>query len=69
MFRLVTILRGLRRDDKGGALAEYAIIFAVVASLTVAAISALGTSLQELFTAVSESLDGVTDLLDPPAGG
>jgi Flp pilus assembly pilin Flp len=56
MLRLSLLLRRYTHDTKGGALVEYAVIFAVLAGLTVGVMTALGGALEDVFTAISGAL-------------
>lgn len=48
----------LIRDESGATAIEYGLIAALVAVVIIGALSALGTSLSDLFTEVSTTIDG-----------
>ena len=52
-----TMVRFLK-DESGATAIEYGLIAALVSVAGIAAFSALGTSLSEMFTVVSSSIDG-----------
>jgi Flp pilus assembly pilin Flp len=51
-----TVKRYFKRQDEGATLVEYAQLVALVAFACVAAMSLLGTDLQQFFTAASAAL-------------
>jgi pilus assembly protein Flp/PilA len=55
---IMTYARSLAKDEKGQALVEYALILALVSVLSVVALTALHTSIDGVFNAVSTALDG-----------
>lgn len=54
MFKL---LKKLRRDESGATAIEYGLIAALVSVAAITAMTALGGSLDDMFTAVSTTLD------------
>jgi pilus assembly protein Flp/PilA len=50
----------LIRDESGATAIEYGLIAALVAVAIIVALSALGTSLNTLFTGISTELDNAT---------
>lgn len=61
MLKFYAYLQTLRRDDKGAAAAEYALILAIVGSAIAVAALALGTS-------VSAAIQKAADLISNPSG-
>ena len=57
MFKLI---RKLRRDEEGATAIEYGLIAALISVAAIIAMQALGTSLSNMFTAVSGKLDSAT---------
>ena len=55
-MNLITRLRMLRRNDSGQDLLEYALLVALIALVAVGAITATGTNVSNIFTAISEEL-------------
>jgi pilus assembly protein Flp/PilA len=53
-------LRLLLRDESGATAIEYGLIAGLVAVAIIAALTALGTSLDTLFTDVAATVDGAT---------
>ncbi|WP_348651887.1 Flp family type IVb pilin [Iodidimonas sp. MBR-22] len=53
MFKL---LRALRKNEKGATAIEYGLIAALVAVAAIGAMTALGGSLQDIFTSASTQL-------------
>ena len=51
--------RALHRDEGGAAMVEYAIVTAVIAVVALAAAQAIGTEVVEVFTDISNALDGI----------
>lgn len=54
MFKLI---RKLRRDDEGATAIEYGLIAALISVAAIVAMTAIGGSLDTLFTTVSDELD------------
>jgi pilus assembly protein Flp/PilA len=50
----------LIRDESGATAIEYGLIAALVAVAIIVALTALGTSLDALFTGISDELDAAT---------
>ena len=57
MFKL---LRKLRKDEQGVTLIEYGLIIALIAVAALLAMSALGTSLNEMFFRINTELENAT---------
>ena len=55
-MNLITRLRMLLRNDSGQDLLEYALLVALIALVAVGAITATGTNVSNIFTAISEAL-------------
>ena len=55
-MNLITRLRMLLRNDSGQDLLEYALLVALIALVAVGAITATGTNVSIIFTAISEEL-------------
>ena len=55
-MNLITRLRHLLRNDSGQDLLEYALLVALIALVAVGAITATGTNVSNIFTAISEEL-------------
>jgi len=54
----MNLIQRLIKDESGATAIEYGLIAGLVAVAIIAALSALGTSLTDLFTSVSDELDG-----------
>jgi len=54
----MNLVNRLIEDESGATAIEYGLIAALVAVAIIAALTALGTSLEDLFTTVSDELDG-----------
>ncbi len=52
----IDILKKIRKDESGATAIEYGLIAALVSVAAIGALTALGGSLQTMFTAVSEAL-------------
>ena len=59
MSLLASLMKQYARDEKGAALVEYAVIFAVLIAGTVTAVSAIGPQLTTIFNAVATSVTGL----------
>lgn len=57
-MNLFAYLRNLVRNDEGQDLLEYALLVALVAIVCVAAVTTTGTSVSDIFTAITGELDG-----------
>ena len=55
-MELITRLRSMVRDDAGQDLLEYALLVALIALVCVAAVTAAGTSVQGIFTAIAAAI-------------
>jgi len=54
---MLKIIRKLKKNRAGATAIEYGLIAALVSVAAVGALTALGTSLQTMFTSVSTTLD------------
>ena len=52
----INILKKIRKDESGATAIEYGLIAALVSVAAIGALTALGGSLQTMFTAVSNAL-------------
>jgi pilus assembly protein Flp/PilA len=50
------LINRFRRDEQGAALAEYGLLLALIAVVCIAAITALGTNIENVFTVVAASV-------------
>ncbi len=53
---IIAHLRALMRDESGQDLLEYALLVALIALISVAAITTTGTSVQSIFQQISDKL-------------
>lgn len=58
---LFKFLRKLRKDEEGATAIEYGLIAALVSVAAIGAMTAMGDSLQNIFTEVSDQLDNAQD--------
>lgn len=65
MSNVMGLLRRLENDEDGAALIEYVILFAVVAGVTLAAITGLGNAISGIFNGMSSWLNGASTTLIP----
>jgi pilus assembly protein Flp/PilA len=61
---MFTIIKNLIKDESGATAMEYGLIAALVSVAGVIALTNMGTALQNMFTAVSTTLNGA---VAPPA--
>ena len=61
---MFTIVKNLMKDESGATAIEYGLIAALVSVAGVVALTNMGTSLQNMFTAVSTTLNNA---VAPPA--
>jgi len=54
---MLKLLRRLRKNESGATAIEYGLIAALIAVAAIGAMSALGTSLQNIFTTAQTELD------------
>ena len=54
-----TYVRSLRDEEEGQALVEYSLIVALISVVAIAALTAIGTSVNDILTAVGDALDAV----------
>ena len=52
-------VRSLRDEEEGQALVEYSLIVALISVVAIAALTAIGTSVNDILTAVGDALDAV----------
>ena len=52
------MLKAFLKDESGATMIEYGLIAALVSVAAIAALGALGTALQEIFTNVKDELTG-----------
>jgi pilus assembly protein Flp/PilA len=53
-------IRAFGRDDSGQDLLEYALLIGLIALVTVLAVTNAGTEVNRIFTAIAQSLAGVS---------
>lgn len=63
MSNVVELLRKLENDEDGAALIEYVILFAVVAGVTLLAITGLGSAISAIFNGMSGWLNNTKSLI------
>jgi pilus assembly protein Flp/PilA len=56
VMNFITRLQSMVRDDAGQDLLEYALLVALIALVCVAAVTAAGTSVQGIFTAIAAAI-------------
>ena len=56
---MMTYIRSAAHREEGQGLVEYALILALVSVVSIAALTALGTSISGLLQGVADTLDGV----------
>ena len=56
---MMTYIRSAAHREEGQGLVEYALILALVSVVSIAALTALGTSISTLLQGVADTLDGV----------
>ena len=54
-----TYVRSLRDAEEGQALVEYSLIVALISVVAIAALTAIGTSVNDILTAVGDALSAV----------
>ncbi len=54
----INILKKIRKDESGATAIEYGLIAALVSVAAIGALTAMGGSLQTMFTSVSNALTG-----------
>ena len=54
---MIKLLRKLRKDEEGATAIEYGLIAALISVAAIIAMQALGTSLNNMFNAISGTLD------------
>jgi pilus assembly protein Flp/PilA len=55
---IATVLKALRRNEKGATAIEYGLIAALIAVAAITAMQGIGTSLNTTFTNVSTAMQG-----------
>ncbi len=58
-----SMLRALRRDQRGATAIEYALIVGLMAALLIGVLSGFSDKLSALFTAINERLDTTTQTI------
>ena len=58
---MITTLRRFVRDESGATAIEYGLIAALVSVAAIAALTAMGTSLETMFNRVSNELSGAVN--------
>ncbi|MEE8295567.1 MAG: Flp family type IVb pilin [Sphingomonadales bacterium] len=53
---MLELLRTLRRDEAGGTAIEYGLIIALISVVAIVAMSAVGTSLDEMYNIIIKAL-------------
>ena len=56
MRNVTYFLRKLRRDESGASLIEYALLVGLIAVVSIATLTTLGTTIQSLWTTISTDL-------------
>ncbi len=56
--KMINVIRNLIKDESGATAIEYGLIAALVSVAAIGALTAMGTSLNTMFTAVSTALNG-----------
>ncbi len=56
--KMINVIRNLITDESGATAIEYGLIAALVSVAAIGALTAMGTSLNTMFTAVSTALNG-----------
>jgi pilus assembly protein Flp/PilA len=56
---IMSYLRGMREDEEGQALVEYALIVALISVVAIAALTAIGVNVNAILTAVGDALGAV----------
>jgi pilus assembly protein Flp/PilA len=56
VMNLITRLRSMVRDDAGQDLLEYALLVALIALVCVAAVTAAGKSVENIFTSIAAAI-------------
>ena len=55
-MKILNLLRGLYKDNDGATMIEYAILASLIAVVSIAAITTVGTNVNNTFTTVGTSL-------------
>ena len=58
-LHLLQLIARFRRDEGGAALVEYGLLVGLIAVICVVAITAVGTQISSLFSAIANSLSSV----------
>ena len=56
----MNVIKELLNDEQGAALAEYALLVALISVGTIGSLQLLGTSITDVFTAATDELSTVT---------
>jgi Flp pilus assembly pilin Flp len=57
---MIGLLRNLLRDDSGQDLAEYALLFALIAVVAIASLAVLGGGISDVFSGIGTELEAGT---------
>ena len=66
---MLRTFKNLMQDESGATAIEYGLIAALVSVAAISALTALGTSLDGIFTTVSTQLNNAQDSANQSAGG
>jgi pilus assembly protein Flp/PilA len=58
-MHMLLLINRLRHDKRGAALVEYGLLVGLIAVICVVAITAVGTQISSLFSAIANSLSSV----------
>jgi pilus assembly protein Flp/PilA len=58
---MVNVITGILKDESGATAIEYGLIAALVSVAAIAALTAMGTSLETMFNRVSNELSGAVN--------
>jgi pilus assembly protein Flp/PilA len=56
---MLQLINRLRRDERGAALVEYGLLIGLIAVICVVAVTAVGTDVSTLFSAVASDLASI----------
>lgn len=59
MLEMIKAFVHSHRDEEGQALVEYSLIVALISVVAIAALTAIGTSVNDILTAVGDALNAV----------
>ncbi len=66
---MINVIRSVLRDESGATAIEYGLIAALVSVAAIGALTAMGGSLEQIFTSVSETLQSAVDSGTGGGGG